>query len=199
MVRNAGVLLLMLLVAWPSAGQQELPPGEADLLGPALFAETNARRLQYGLPPLRPLDALQSAAETHALDMAEQGFLSHISPVVGRETFLQRLEAVGITQGWRGENIGEGFALAYDEELLFFPPFAGELPWKSVEEAVRGLLDQWMASSPHRSNILSEDYRFLGVAGVVVDSPEYEGLPIIKAVQVFSSNPGSWEQTPDPR
>ncbi len=192
-------LLFLTLAVLPLAAE-EAPAGEADLLGPALFAETNARRLQFGLPPLRPLAALQTAAEDHALDMAEQGYLSHISSLVGRETFLLRLEAVGITQGWRGENIAQGFALAYEEGLPFLPPSqTGEgfrypqsetdLPWKSVEEAVRSLLDQWLASPPHRANILSEDYRFLGVAGVVVDVPEFENMPMIKAVQLFSSSP----------
>ena len=138
--RVGGAPLYALLVAEPSADW--FARGTAGLrdLGrvrAAILAAVDAERKKAGVPPLRPNDRLDQAAQRHAQDMLARHYFAHESPE--GETVRERARAAGYD--WRaiGENIAEG-QLSVDE-----------------------VMSTWMHSPPHRKNILDPDYRELGV------------------------------------
>lgn len=97
---------------------------------------TNARREARGLRPLGGNACLQRYAVAQAERMARDQGLSHTSDL---KAVLRRC---GVSSA--GENVGQ--ALADDQG--------------------GGVVRSWMRSSGHRANILSRDYRVLGMAAV---------------------------------
>lgn len=98
---------------------------------------TNAERESNGCDqPLRVDDRLRAASRDHSADMAERNYMNHTSPEGNGPG--ERAAAAGY-EGWSGENIAMGYPTA---------------------EAV---VDGWMNSDGHRSNILNCDSRAIGV------------------------------------
>ncbi len=88
-------------------------------------------------PALEAHPALQGAARGHSVDMATNDYFDHTSRD-GR-TMVTRVRAAGYTGGAVGENIAAG---------------------RPTAEAV---VDQWVQSPGHCSNLMSREFRFLGV------------------------------------
>ncbi len=98
----------------------------------------NLIRTDRGLVALRPEARLQEAARTHARDLAEHGLRGHEGS--DGSSPPERATAAGYPWILVGENVARGYA--------------------SPSAVVSG----WMASPPHRDNILTADYREVGVA-----------------------------------
>jgi hypothetical protein len=111
------------------------PQPNPDALG-VMLARLNRERSTFGSPLLARLGPLETAAQRFAQRMATENFYRHIDPQGG--TPEQRLAAVGITGTW-GENIAAGI---------------------SDPDAV---VDAWMASPGHQSNLLSPAFTHVGL------------------------------------
>lgn len=111
-------------------------PAETLLTREALLEETNRRRAEHRLEPLRLNEALCRAADERMSEMADLGYWSHESPE-GRSPFAA-IRASGYPFRTAGENLARGFDTA----------------------AV--LIDAWLESPGHRANILSADYLDVG-------------------------------------
>lgn len=106
-------------------------------MGKANYHFTNAFRVYHNESPLTWNDSLETAARLHSEDMATRNYFSHQSP--DGERFTDRYARQGLERAG-GENIAMGTSL---DEL--------------------DVLDLWVNSEGHRSNILESDYRYLGV------------------------------------
>jgi uncharacterized protein YkwD len=98
------------------------------------------------MPPVEPLtwnNELQLAALGHAQDMARNRYFSHISK--NGDRIKERITAAGYTHaGFRSFSIGEN--IAYNQ--------------RTIKEVMRG----WLASPGHCKNIMSPDFKEVGVA-----------------------------------
>jgi hypothetical protein len=107
----------------------------------------NARRLSNGnLPPLKRLDALDQAARYHAIDLGQDNYFEHATYDRNASYHLvqvcdtwQRLGTYYTNANSMGENIASG------------------------QSTPAQVMQSWMNSSGHRGNILSTDYREIGV------------------------------------
>lgn len=132
-------VLAILLTTIPSSKAQTALQG-----GPT-FEErvleiVNQERWQNGqLPPLKGVDTLNSAAETHSSNMATRNFFDHCDFDTGSSPW-DRMNDAGYT-GWNfaGENIAAGYG--------------------TPESVMAG----WMNSTGHRGNILSTNFREIGI------------------------------------
>ena len=106
-----------------------------------LVQEINRVRAAHGVPPLRTDRRLQAAAEAHSRDMVAHGYLGH-------GDFGRRLQSYGVRARAIGENVAWGTG-------------------GSVR--ARTVVAQWMGSEWHRANLLSREFRRIGV-GVVAGS-----------------------------
>jgi len=109
-----------------------------------LLTLINNERAKQNLTSLKIDDELQNVARIKAQDLVDYNYFSHTSPVYGSP--FEMLKNNGINYKTASENI------------------AGN---KSIQNAV----SSWMNSESHKSNILSNDYNYTGVA--VVDSISY--------------------------
>ncbi len=144
-----------------AASEPEPPPPSPTPVDPATLAAAvvagiNAQRVAAGLPPLQLDPALAAVAGERSDDMAQRGYLGHVSPT--GETYISLMESRGVTCSWCGENI------AYNN----YPD----------DQTVGVVLSAWMASPRHRDSILNPNFSRLGV-GV---APGGSGLKYYTAV-----------------
>lgn len=102
-------------------------------------------RASRGLGRLRPSRLLAVAARRHSKDMVRKQYFAHDS--LNGHTFDVRIKATGYLAASNGWEIGENLA------------------WGSgAQSTPRSIVAAWMASPPHRRNILKADYRQIGIA-----------------------------------
>ena len=121
------------------------------LIRSATLCLINRERRRAGERPLRPNRRLRRAAQAHTENMAFGNYFEHVGPGgssrSGGGTPLARLRAVGYISSKRvGYEVGENIA------------------WGTLRLATpRAIVAAWMASPPHRANILDGRYRETGI------------------------------------
>lgn len=114
-----------------------LPPPER-----AVVHAVNVERASHGLRPLRVARSLTRAAEIHSRDQLRQGRLGHDSS--DGASFSTRISRAG-----RFREMGE---------VVAFAP--------RTSASARAIVRMWMRSPIHRAELLSPNYRLLGVGRV---------------------------------
>ncbi len=140
-----------------------LLPAEAFLLPDVLANQyakiiilTNAIRIEKGVLPLSVVPKLNSSAETKARDMGENQYFSHHGP--NNRGLAYFLRQAGYRYRMAGENLAMGF---FDAEAV---------------------VDAWVKSPTHYSNLIDNDFRELGVS---LESGLYQNQPTMYVVQHF--------------
>lgn len=112
--------------------------------GPAVANEvvryTNDARARNGLAAFRVSPALMEAARIHAAQMAQYRRQDHTISGAEYPTLQSRLQAVGYNYANAAENVA----------------------WN--QSSARSVVDTWMNSSGHRSNILNSQLTEMGAA-----------------------------------
>lgn len=126
------------------------PAGAADRAAfeQRILTLVNQARAANGLPPLVRNARLDLAAERHALDMANNNFVSHVSSN-GDRLGDRVLKAGYLNWIWAGENIAAGF------------------------DTPEGVFQAWMNSTGHRNNILSPIAQEIGIAYIYDANDEH--------------------------
>ncbi len=151
-MRILRTLLLLAAATVPTAATAVAQPPQSSWadIETAVVSETNAVRAQNGLPALRTVPRLRRAARGHSSFLSDTGLFQH-EDRRGRP-FWNRLVRVGYP---RRATMAENIAM-----------IGGTCSPDVAREAVR----MWMASPPHRANILNRGMRAVGVG--VVASPD---------------------------
>jgi uncharacterized protein YkwD len=120
----------------------------------------NAVREEYRLSPLQLDPGLDQAAMQHTRQMLSFGYFAHTS--VNGSPFWQRIERFYPSGHFAVWQVGENLA------------------WSFGDLDARETVARWMASPPHRANLLSGTWQQIGVAVQSVDHGPgvYEGLPV---------------------
>lgn len=130
----------------------------ASVLPGTLAALTNQDRAMNNLPGVTEDPLLDEAAQAAALDMAAKGYFSHVSP--DGKTPWYWLDQIGYKYSYAGQNLAVNFT---DSE--------------NVESA-------WMASAPHRANIMKPQYTHVGFGTA---NGMYEGRETTFVVEFFAA------------
>lgn len=117
----------------------------------------NAQRVAAGLPPLRANRALRLAASRFARAMVVARFFDHISP--GGSTLRKRVARTAYLRHAPWWSLGEN--IAYGSAGLGTPA---------------AIVDAWMQSPPHRANILTREFRDIGI-GIAAGMPTRDPGP----------------------
>ncbi|MCW2969331.1 MAG: SCP-like extracellular [Solirubrobacterales bacterium] len=120
----------------------QLTPTEANLdrIRTAMLCLVNRERAVHGETALAASTAIERAAQGHTESMAFGDYFNHVGP--GGDTPVDRLRSAGYLSGAGGYEVGENIAW-------------GTL-WLS---SPRAIVAAWMASPPHRANILDARFR----------------------------------------
>jgi uncharacterized protein YkwD len=100
----------------------------------AIVRVMNSVRANNGVGPMRVGRALSRAARSHSVDMARRGYFAH-------GPFAQRLRSFGVRASYIGENLASG----------------------SQPLSAAAIVQMWLASPPHRQNMLDRGFTKIGV------------------------------------
>lgn len=100
----------------------------------AIVRAMNAARAANGIRPLVVGRALTRAARAHSADMARKGYFDH-------GAFVRRLRSFGVHLPYVGENLAAG----------------------TQGLSAAGIVQMWIASPPHRQNLLDRGFQRVGV------------------------------------
>jgi uncharacterized protein YkwD len=145
---------IALAIAVTGALTQRAPAVEgrfqaADRFEMKLLEQMNDLRERRGLAPLRRSQPLSSAAHRHSTDMARNGFCGHDSS--NGASFSSRLSRYyGRRAGWRRWTVAEN-VLCHPRRLT-----------------AAAALGAWLTSPGHRANLLSPQWRDVGLGAVNV-------------------------------
>jgi uncharacterized protein YkwD len=127
-----------------------------ELVRAAVLCLHNQIRQQHNLPLLKENLRLRKSASGHSADMVDEGYFDHTTP--GGVDFVDRIVGAGYTRrngAWMlGENIAWG---------------TGDL------SSPAALMQAWMNSPDHKSNILKRSYREIGI-GISLGVPKDAGV-----------------------
>jgi uncharacterized protein YkwD len=152
----AGAALVLVLAAVPAVASTARPTASgthaksAVTLQPgldaAILARINAVRAAHGLRRLRLNARLAAAATTHSRELAAAGLFQHESP--NGAAFWKRIDRYYSPLGFRSWKVGEN------------------LLWWSPNTDAAATVAGWLASPPHRKNLLNPDWRELGISAI---------------------------------
>jgi uncharacterized protein YkwD len=156
--------LLACLAPWPLARRGEARAADANreraaMIEQAVISLTNDVRTGRRLAPLDSSDALAAIARRHSQDMLNRGYFDHCTPEGLHSS--DRIARGGLDFDATGENI-------------YMARNATAGPADLASAMVKG----WMNSRDHRANILTPDYRVVGVG--IVATPR-----VVIATQLF--------------
>lgn len=126
--------------------RETAPLGDLAAVRKAMLARVNAERRQAGRKPLRADPRLDRAAQGHAEDMLRRGYFAHESPE--HSTPRDRVKDAGYRPNAVAENLAAGQT--------------------SVDE----VMDGWMKSPGHRTNLLGRDYEDFGLGLALGSGPK---------------------------
>jgi uncharacterized protein YkwD len=146
--RIAALVATIVVLAAPASGSADRWGAirAAAMLQSALVDQLNVLRASHGLSRLRVSPALTTAATVHTTSMAKKGYFSHNS--ANGSSFSQRLAYFYPARGYRSWSVGEN------------------LVWGSPDIGAVRALKLWLASPPHRANLLNPRWREVGLAAV---------------------------------
>ncbi len=122
----------------------------------AIFQFTNEVRKKNGFATLTWDNSLRDVARGHSADMLVRNYFSHETPEGG--TFAQRIKA-----GYRSP-----FAAAGENIWM-----SKNRPATDFRQLARIIVDNWMSSPGHRSNLLNPQFTDIGV-GVATNGAEIQ-------------------------
>ena len=146
MICNRAAMLATVFVLMPALAVACPVPAGANAASAEIVRLINAERAKARLPALRASGKLDRAAQTQACDNAARRVFSHVGS--DGSDLATRLKRSGYRYRTASENTGRGFA-----------------------EAAR-MVNYWMQSPGHRSNILLPRTREIGVGLALSAAPE---------------------------
>lgn len=153
------VVAVAALAAAPAPAAAATEFTAAKKLEAAVVKRMNTVRKAHGRSPLRAATRLNRAGRGHVVNMARHGYFAHRwsnGDAFGR--WIRRYWPGSAYRSWSaGEN----------------------LYWEGPSTTARRVVRAWMRSPGHRRNLLSRDWRRVGIGAVKVTDPTgaYSGVP----------------------
>jgi uncharacterized protein YkwD len=113
-----------------------------------VLAAVNRFRAAHGLGALHESRALDRSARRHSREMGRVGYFDHLS--ADGTSFWKRIRHYYPAAGHSYWSVGEN------------------LVWASPNESAAGAMKLWISSPPHLKNLLTPQWRQIGVSAVTV-------------------------------
>lgn len=132
--------------------------------------EVNRRRRQHGLDALAFDEDLREIARDYSREMAQNGYLGHVSP--NGEDFTDRYEQQDyqcFVQRDDGPPMAGGENVLYTYYDTKVNTESGTETFTTLDELAEGIVVQWMNSPEHRETLLRDFWRHEGIGIYVTD------------------------------
>ncbi|WP_458207455.1 CAP domain-containing protein [Haladaptatus sp. NG-SE-30] len=124
----------------------------------------NEERSERGLAPLEFDVGLREVARGHSTEMARKNYFAHVSPS-GDDPGDRYRDADYYCLRGAGENIAYTY---FDRQVR--TETGAVVRYRTAEELARGVVSQWMNSTGHRENLLSENWEREGIGVYYTES-----------------------------
>jgi uncharacterized protein YkwD len=168
------------------------------LLNAAVYFVTNEARVRQGKRTVPYHPRLEKTAFDFARELVTKDFFSHDHPSdPAQRKPSDRGKIAGIKNASLAENIAIHFAIQYEAGksvytmdaakgvFSYVSPNGPAVPMHTYLSLAESLVDQWMKSPGHRSNILSDNTRSFGCGAYFFRDGKFNNMLKVKAVQVF--------------
>lgn len=150
------------------------------LLDAAVYYLTNEERAKLDIPALPYHKLLEVAAYNHSMKMATTGFFSHRNPI---DTSRAKTKDRGKLAGVSNPKFAENIAMNYIRDNATYLQVATTL------------IEQWMNSTGHRSNILSNKAKQMGAGTYYINGKIY-GTQVFQWFYFVDENFNGKDQLP---
>lgn len=164
-------LLLSLGLSCLFACQPSPPPLDVHSLSAEVHRLTNLLRAEHGAEPLERLEVLDGLSLRHSSNMASQGFFEHADPEGHTPADRMRLFLSDLVSRNSGENIAQR-----------------SLEARSNTEFAEVLIQMWRDSPGHFRNMISKDFKHLGVGVVKTEDRIYATQTFASGVALLSTS-----------
>lgn len=149
-LRGALACVVLVVIAFLAGSALASSRSETTLrtVNDKVLAALNRFRAKHGLLALRESPALDRSAREHSLEMGRLGYFSHSS--ANGTQFWQRIRDFYTARGYSHWAAGEN------------------LVWASPSLSAGRAINMWISSPPHLANLLSPQWRQVGIAAVDV-------------------------------
>jgi uncharacterized protein YkwD len=164
-------------------------------LNAIIYYLTNEIRKKHRLNLLVYEPLLEKSATIHSENMVKLQFFDHINPKSKKfRTPDDRARYVGVNNPFLAENIIESFVLQYTAGKDVYPDDKGVFRYKPGGKPItahtylslgQSILNDWMNSPGHRSNILSKKALQLGCGTAFFIKKDFNDMPSLVATQNF--------------
>ena len=113
-----------------------------------VLVAVNKFRAAHGLVALRESGGLDRSARQHSLEMGKRGYFGHDS--ADGTSFWQRIQRYYTQKNYSYWSVGEN------------------LVWQSQRLSAAAAMQLWIASPPHLKNLMSSQWRQIGISAVSV-------------------------------
>jgi uncharacterized protein YkwD len=160
-LRGAVACVVLVAIAFLAGSALAAGRSETSLrtVNDKVLAALNRFRAKHGLLALRESAALDRSAREHSLEMGRLGYFSHSS--ANGTQFWQRVREFYTARGYSHWSAGEN------------------LVWASPSLSAGRAMNMWISSPPHLANLLSRQWRQIGISAVGV----------ARAPGVYGNNP----------
>jgi uncharacterized protein YkwD len=145
-------LALAVLAATAFLSDSALATSRSEKNLPALnrqvLVAVNKFRAAHGLVALRESGGLDRSARQHSLEMGKRGYFAHES--ADGTSFWRRIQRYYSQKNYSYWSVGEN------------------LVWQSQTLTAAGAMQLWIASPPHLKNLMSSEWRQIGISAVSV-------------------------------
>ena len=143
----------------PAAASAQQISEVQDLQAQVLVAINDLRR-ERGLRELQLNGALSRAALGHSFSMAKHGYFSH--------------------SGWNGSPFWQRIKPNYRPQPTSYWGVGENMAWAEPDLSADEAIEMWLASPPHRKNLLNPAWREVGLGAVrALSAPGvYDGLDV---------------------
>lgn len=146
------ILALAVLAAGASLADSALATSSSEkalgALNNQVLSEVNGFRVAHGLVALRESRGLDRSARQHSLEMGRRGYFGHSS--ADGTVFWRRIRRYYPSQSHPYWAVGEN------------------LVWAAPTLSAARAMSLWIASPPHLANLLSREWRKIGISAVGV-------------------------------
>lgn len=166
------------------------PTPSSDVLSPptlvlpelehAIHAAVNRARIRDGLAALAWDTNLQALAQAHSADMGQKGYFDHVN--LAGATPSDRAQAAGYACVRReaqriysgiGENLFQTWHYAsYKTTTTGTGTTTTTYEWKALDDLAEETVQGWLASPPHRANLLNARYQSQGIGVFMNDEAQ---------------------------
>lgn len=155
-----------------------MPSYDIEAIERSIHRQVNEERRANGRALLKWSDDLARVSRAHSQDMVERDFYAHVNP--DDQSPTDRGEEMGVSCSTVIDNLQTNYIdeninwVSYLDVVRITRSGEEKYEWRTADEIVDEVVQEWMQSPGHRLNMLEETHQAQGLGMAMKKSGEFE-------------------------